>query len=46
MKISRQARSDAKALFRACRDQGVLDERRVLDAVGRVLAVSENEGLI
>jgi F-type H+-transporting ATPase subunit delta len=38
MKISRQARSDAKALLRACRVNGVLDEGRVRDAVTRVIA--------
>ncbi len=38
MKINRQARSDAKALLRACRDNGLLDERRVRDAVTRVIA--------
>ena len=38
MKITRQARSDAKALIRACRIEGVLDEHRVRDAVSRVLA--------
>ena len=39
MKISRQARSDAKTLLRACRVNGVLDEARVRDAVTRVIAV-------
>jgi F-type H+-transporting ATPase subunit delta len=38
MKINRQARRDAKSLLQACRDQGVMDERRVRDAVTRVLA--------
>ena len=38
MKINRQARSDAKALLRACRANGLLDEARVRDAVSRVIA--------
>ncbi len=38
MKITRQARTDAKALFRACRNQGILEESRVRDVVNRVLA--------
>jgi F-type H+-transporting ATPase subunit delta len=36
MKISKQARRDAKQLFRACVVRGVLDEKRVRDTVGQV----------
>jgi len=38
MKISKQARRDAKELFRSCRDDGLLDEAKVRQAVARVLA--------
>ncbi len=38
MKISKQARRDAKELFRACRVNGVLDEARVRQAVQQVIA--------
>jgi F-type H+-transporting ATPase subunit delta len=38
MKTSKQARGEGKALFNACRNNGVLDEARVRDAVSRVLA--------
>lgn len=38
MKTSRQARRDAKELFRCCLVDGLLDEPRVRDAVNRVLA--------
>lgn len=38
MKISRQARRDARTLFRACQHGGVLDEARVRAAVTKVLA--------
>ncbi len=38
MKISRQARRDAKELFRACRVNGVLDEARVRQVVNQVIA--------
>lgn len=38
MRISKQARTDAKRLFRSCLVEGALDERRVRDAVARVLA--------
>jgi F-type H+-transporting ATPase subunit delta len=38
MKISKQARRDAKALFRICLVEGLLDEARVRQVVGRVLA--------
>jgi F-type H+-transporting ATPase subunit delta len=38
MKISKQARREAKELFRACLLQGRPDEARVRDAVRRVLA--------
>lgn len=38
MKSSRQARRDARTLFRACQRDGVLDEARVRDAVRQVAA--------
>jgi F-type H+-transporting ATPase subunit delta len=38
MKISKQSRRDAKALFSACRVNGVLDESRVRQTVGAVIA--------
>lgn len=37
MKISKQARRDAKALFQACKVNGVLDEARVRSAVSVVI---------
>jgi F-type H+-transporting ATPase subunit delta len=38
MKISKQARRDAKALFHSCVNNGVLDENRVRQAVQAVIA--------
>lgn len=38
MKISKQARRDAKQLYRFCRVNGVLDEGRVRQAVQQVIA--------
>ena len=38
MKISKQARRDAKQLFRACVSDGVLDEAKVRQAVQLVIA--------
>ncbi|MCW5558418.1 MAG: F0F1 ATP synthase subunit delta, partial [Verrucomicrobiae bacterium] len=38
MKIGKQARRDGKALFNACRVDGVLDENKVRQAVTAVLA--------
>ena len=38
MKISKQARRDAKQLYRFCRVNGVLDEGRVRQAVQHVIA--------
>jgi F-type H+-transporting ATPase subunit delta len=38
MKISKQSRRDGKALFNACRVNGVLDEGRVRQAVAQVIA--------
>lgn len=38
MKITKQARRDGKALFNACRVEGVLDEGRVREAVKAVVA--------
>src|SRR3712207_3534321 len=38
MKITKQARRDAKALFQSCRVNGVLDEGKVRQAVQAVLA--------
>jgi F-type H+-transporting ATPase subunit delta len=37
MKISKQAKRDAKSLFRACQADCVLNEDRVRQAVGRVV---------
>ena len=38
MKISKQARRDAKELFRSCQSNGTLDENRVRQAVQAVVA--------
>jgi len=38
MKISKQARREAKELFRACQGNGVLEENRVRTAVDELLA--------
>ena len=38
MKISKQARRDAKQLFRSCVNNGMLDEARVRQAVQAVIA--------
>ena len=38
MKISKQARRDAKQLFNCCRVNGLLDENRVRQTVGAVIA--------
>lgn len=38
MKISKQARRDAKQLFNACKVNGVLDENKVRQAVAQVIA--------
>ena len=38
MKVSKQARREAKQLFRACRMDGLLDEAKVRRVVQRVLA--------
>jgi F-type H+-transporting ATPase subunit delta len=38
MKISKQARRDAKALFRGCVNNGLLDENRVRQAVRAVIS--------
>src|SRR5690349_12997982 len=38
MKISKQARRDAKQLFNCCRVNGLLDENRVRQAVNQVIA--------
>jgi len=38
MKISKQARRDGKALFNTCKVNGVLDDNRVRQAVGQVIA--------
>jgi F-type H+-transporting ATPase subunit delta len=38
MKISKQARRDAKALFNSCVNNGLLDENRVRQAVQAVVA--------
>ncbi len=38
MKISKQARREAKQLFRACLVDGVLDEQRVREVVNKVVA--------
>ena len=38
MKISKQARRDAKSLFQSCRTNGILDEAKVRQVVQKVLA--------
>ena len=38
MKITKQARRDGKTLFNACRVDGVLNEARIRQAVGQVIA--------
>jgi F-type H+-transporting ATPase subunit delta len=38
MKILKQARRDAKALFQRCRGNGVLDESKVREVVQKVIA--------
>ena len=38
MKISKQARRDAKTLFQSCQADGLLDENRVRQAVSAVIA--------
>ena len=38
MKISKQARRDAKQLFRSCVNNGLLDENRVRQAFDEVIA--------
>jgi F-type H+-transporting ATPase subunit delta len=38
MKVSKQAHRDAKQLFRSCMRDNVLDENRVRDMVGEVIA--------
>jgi F-type H+-transporting ATPase subunit delta len=38
MKITKQARRDAKALFLSCRTNGILDERKVREVVQKVIA--------
>ena len=38
MKIFKQARREAKALFRSCRSNGVLDENKVREVVQKVIA--------
>jgi len=38
VKISKQARRDAKQLFQACRPQGVLDDAKVRQVVQQVIA--------
>src|SRR5687767_1424217 len=38
MKMTKQARRDAKALFQSCRTNGVLDENKVREVVQKVLA--------
>jgi F-type H+-transporting ATPase subunit delta len=39
VKISKQARRDAKELFLACRPKGVLDEVKVREVVKQVIAL-------
>jgi F-type H+-transporting ATPase subunit delta len=38
MKVTKQARREAKQLFRACQVNGLLDENRVRQAVDQILA--------
>ena len=44
MKITRQARRDAKQLYRFCLVKGLLDESRVRDVVQRILATGVRDG--
>lgn len=45
MKITKQARRDAKQLFRSCVADGALDENRVRQVVTRVLAAKPRDYL-
>ena len=38
MKITKQARRDAKALFLSCRSNGILEDRKVREVVQKVIA--------
>jgi F-type H+-transporting ATPase subunit delta len=38
MKITKQARRDAKALFLSCRNDGISDDRKVREVVQKVIA--------
>ncbi len=46
MKISKQARRDAKQLFNICKVAGVLDEARVRQTVGAVIAQTRSRGAL
>ena len=43
MKISKQAKREAKQLFRLCLVNGLLDENRVRQVVQRVIATGERD---
>ena len=43
MKITKQARREAKQLFRLCLVNGLLDENRVRQVVQRVVAAKERD---
>ena len=43
MKISKQAQREARQLFRSCREGGVLDEKRVRQAVSLLLSRKPRE---
>ena len=44
MKITRQAKREAKQLYRFCLVKGLLDENRVRQVVQRILATSDRAG--
>ena len=44
MKITRQAKREAKQLYRFCLVKGLLDENRVRQVVQRLLATSDRAG--
>ena len=46
MKVSKQCRRDAKALFRSCRVNGLLDDNRVRSAVDAILAAKPRSYLV
>jgi len=44
MKITRQAKREAKQLYRLCLVKGLLDEHRVRQVVERILATGDRQG--